>query len=488
MRKTTFLAIVLSQMISAQSLTLVKDINPGASASSPSNFAVLDNKIFFTANDGVVGAELWTTDGTSSGTNLVQDFYNIGNNSSFPQNTISFDGKLYFNVTSLIEGQVNPKSGLLATYDQNNGIKLINNNQYSGTLFTKVNNRLYFKRGFNGTTTENTLYYVESGNAPVSVTGSNTILSNSMAVMDNVIYLGAASPTSANINDLYKFDGTNFTLVKKINTLTNGNPIVNNLFYSPSLNKVFFSATNGNTNNGVELWMTDGTEAGTVMVKDINTSFAGASSSPTAFMDYGGKVYFFANNGINGNEMWVTDGTEAGTTLFKDINPNANGSSSGFQQQVFKNKMYFFASDGTASVTKLFESDGTVDGTKALSSLATASTLIGVDETLYIGGRLSSTDTISNELYKIDLSDITLAVDVANKTNISVYPNPTSGSVFVKNVDKGTFALYDVSGKLIKTGNVVKGSEIHLNETSGIYHLKINTIDNKQKLLKVIVK
>jgi len=488
MRKTTFLALLLSQALSAQTVTLFKDINSGTNGSSPSNFAIFDSKLFFTANDGVVGSELWTTDGTSAGTALIQDFYNVANNSGFPQNTTAFGGKLYFNITSLVEGQANPKSGLFGTYDQNNGMKLINSNQYSPSLLTKTSDRLYFKRGFNGTTTENKLYYIENSTDPVAVTESKVIGSNSIAVKDNNLYLGAADPLTPNITDLYKFDGSTFTLVKKINTLTNGNPNVNNLFYSPSLNKVFFSASNGNTNNGSELWMTDGTEEGTIMVKDINTSFSGASSNPSTFMDYGGKVYFFANNGTIGNELWVTDGTGSGTTLFKDINSNGSGSSSGFQQQVFKNKMYFFASDGTASITKLFESDGTADGTKAIASFSTASTLVGYNDALYIGARVGSTDMIGNELYKLDLGDTTLVADNSSKPTVFVYPNPTTGSIFVKNVDKGTFSLYDMSGRLIKIGNISKGSEVQLQQKPGVYQMLINTGDNIKKLLKIIIK
>src|SRR5262245_25771228 len=46
---------------------LIKDIRPGKASSSPSTFTNIDGTIFFIANDGVHGTELWRTDGTAGG-------------------------------------------------------------------------------------------------------------------------------------------------------------------------------------------------------------------------------------------------------------------------------------------------------------------------------------------------------------------------------------------------------------------------------------
>src|SRR5690606_2538103 len=78
------------------------------------------------------------------------------------------------------------------------------------------------------------------------------------------------------------------------------------------------------TTNGYELWKSDGTEAGTVLVKDIGT---GSGSwhiyNPT---NVGGTLYFVANDGTNGPELWKSDGTEVGTVLVKDIAAGPQGS------------------------------------------------------------------------------------------------------------------------------------------------------------------
>ena len=55
-----------------------------------------------------------------------------------------------------------------------------------------------------------------------------------------------------------------------------------------------------------------------MMVKDIRVG--GVGSFATDFTEFDGKLYFRADDGTTGNELWVTDGTEGGTMLVKDIN------------------------------------------------------------------------------------------------------------------------------------------------------------------------
>src|SRR5688572_28205318 len=70
---------------------------------------------------------------------------------------------------------------------------------------------------------------------------------------------------------------------------------------------IFFTATD--PERGTELWKTDGTGAGTVVVKDINQG--SGSSSPSYLTAIGTTVYFAASDGINGTELWKSDGTSA---------------------------------------------------------------------------------------------------------------------------------------------------------------------------------
>src|SRR5882672_7057292 len=78
---------------------------------------------------------------------------------------------------------------------------------------------------------------------------------------------------------------------------------------------LFFAASDGVS--GVELWKTNGTDVGTVLVKDINPG--PGNSAPLGFTVFNGALYFAANDGASGFELWKTDGTPGGTLLVKDI-------------------------------------------------------------------------------------------------------------------------------------------------------------------------
>jgi len=81
--------------------------------------------------------------------------------------------------------------------------------------------------------------------------------------------------------------------------------------------RVYFTATEAL--HGRELWSSDGTGAGTALVKDITPGASGSSfRSPAAAGD---TLFFVADDNVHGYELWKTDGTNAGTALVKEIAP-----------------------------------------------------------------------------------------------------------------------------------------------------------------------
>jgi ELWxxDGT repeat protein len=131
--------------------------------------------------------------------------------------------------------------------------------------------------------------------------------------------------------------------------------------------QIFFAATDGSA-HGRELWKTDGTAAGTVLVSDITPGASG--SYPYFLTNVGGTLFFVANDGLHGFELWESNGTAAGTFMVKDINPGANNS---YPRHLtnFNGTLVFFANDGTHGAS-LWESNGTASGTQLVKNVNSA--------------------------------------------------------------------------------------------------------------------
>ena len=126
----------------------------------------------------------------------------------------------------------------------------------------------------------------------------------------------------------------------------------------------FFVANDGI--HGKELWITDGTENGTIMVKDINPD---GDSKPSQLTYLENTLYFSAKNGTHGRELWKSDGTEGGTTLVLDVNPSGNAFIDDDAFITTKGSyVYFFATDGINGY-ELWKSDGSSEGTTMVKDI-----------------------------------------------------------------------------------------------------------------------
>jgi ELWxxDGT repeat protein len=112
-----------------------------------------------------------------------------------------------------------------------------------------------------------------------------------------------------------------------------------------------------------ELWRSDGSEAGTVRIKDLGSdtslSFVQAVANRTLF--------FVLTDPAHGTELWKSDGTSAGTGLVKDILPGPD-SSYPFGLRAVGRNVYFTATE-PAHGTELWRSDGTSSGTVLVADM-----------------------------------------------------------------------------------------------------------------------
>lgn len=349
---------------------MVKDIWPGKAPSNPSQFFVYNGEIYFTASDGVSGTELWKTDGTEAGTVLVADI-NPGSVNSTPFRFCISNNLLYFTayhslygaelwrsdgtqagtnmVLDLITGPASGTGGFIDVVSLNNSAYAIMNIAAGNVLGIPLGNRLIKIDGVSNTI---------SDFAPVVTTGID------LGIIGTTLFVTGRN--SSNQTLLWKSEnGGALTQVKILSTTsTNAYQLTN------CGNKLYFSASNG-TAAGMEPWVSDGTDAGTFMLKDINPGTN--PSTPYQFIFSGGKVFFTSSSTgtTNGEyELWATDGTTGGTYLVKDILTGLTGSRPNATISAFGNKVLFTANDGTTGY-EVWQSDGTTAGTFLLQEFNT---------------------------------------------------------------------------------------------------------------------
>jgi ELWxxDGT repeat protein len=200
---------------------------------------------------------------------------------------------------------------------------------------------------------------------------------------------------------------------------------------------LFFAADDGT--NGIELWKSDGTAAGTVRVKNIRPGSGG--SSPRYLTNVNGTVFFAANDGTNGIELWKSNGTAAGTIQVKDIHPGSFDSNPSNLTNV--NGTLFFAANDGLTGAELWKSDGTAAGTVLVQDIRPGPITSYVSKPANVNGMLffyATEGTTGYELWKL-----TAFADDFNRPN-STHLGPDWTEV------AGNLAIVD--GKLMVTGRV----------------------------------
>ncbi|WP_456697608.1 ELWxxDGT repeat protein [Aeromicrobium sp. P5_D10] len=296
---------------------LLKDLVPGGISSGvdEDDSAVLGNQLVFAAQKAGLGKELWITDGTAAGTRLIKDIDPLG--TSNPASFISFRGKVYF-----------------AASDSTHGTELwVTDGTTAGTKLVKD---------------------IAPGNAGSSPRG--------FAVSGATLFMEATTTFTG--RELWKTDGTptGTRLVRDINDTAVGAESGITEIVALSNGRVIFSAE-ANAKAGKEPWVSDGTEAGTKQLNNINPD-AGADSNPHGLTRVGSKIFFAATDVLNGNELWVTDGGSLSTHRVADLAAGPAGSDP-FEIVAYGSRAVFQASSPGVG-EEPWISDGTQLGTMPL--------------------------------------------------------------------------------------------------------------------------
>lgn len=456
----------------AEGTYLVKDINPFG-GSNPSQLTAVNGLLCFAADDGS-GKQLWVSDGMDAGTYkannpnniFVDDFY--GTKFTIKGKSIYFPGIIQ-------DGD----GSRLCTYDVLNTagivrvIKKINPGFNSRNLYniTNVNGTLFFTV-YNGF--DQVLWKSDGTSAgtaqvkDINPGGRNIYLYKTFENADGTLIFSFYD--DAHGYEVWKSDGTEAgtIMVKEINSGVYSSQAANITYIDNGIS--LFNATNGKT--GLELWKTDGTEAGTTLVKNINKTTSG-SSYPYAFTPTpdSSKLLFVASDPQYGTELRITDGTETGTHVVKDLF-KGSFSSSPFLLINFQNKIWFFAnildtSNHTTSdvrtITKLCKTDGTKAGTKILSLPALEAFF--VNQTGYVQALQAATDLLYMLLYNFSTSTFELwRTDGTDAGTYALLTNmPSYYTMSLKAVgDKLFFTNYDFTYgfELFVTDGTVAGTKL----------------------------
>ncbi len=244
---------------------MVKDIFPGTGGFYPWIMGVA-GAVFLYADDGIHGRELWKSDGTAAGTTLVKDI----------------------------------RSG-----------RATSNGGRGGQSFAVLGSVLYFTASADHVAYDDWVdeLWKSDGTAAGTVKvadlapfGANTDPFSLFA--DDVLYL-------SNVGDVLTSDGTPAGTALL--------PSAGGWDFTESGGDVYYLAGGSHT---FQLWKSDGTAAGTVVVR---TFFVPGSygSTPTHLTDMDGRLLFAADDGTHGDELWLSDGTTVGTVMVKDIHPGS---------------------------------------------------------------------------------------------------------------------------------------------------------------------
>jgi ELWxxDGT repeat protein len=329
--------------------TIVQDIVPGGNDSDPGSLTTFNDMLLFQASNTVNGSKLWITNGTEANTQTI--FNNDPSSDySYPHNLVVHNELAYFraNHSTLGDSIWRSDGTTTGTWMAVDILPGDNDTSFYDDYLISTDDLLYFVK-------YHPTYGKEFWRSDGTPAGTwllkdiNPGALNSFSWrMQYIEFEGNFYFYVSNLDyggELWRTDGSsiNTVILKDINA----GAVSSNISRLSAVNgRLFFAATDGT--HGQELWVSDGTANGTTMVVDINPTGDSIRDPWQVIQDFAtmNDLFFFAaDDGVHGTELWQSDGTEAGTIMVMDINPGA-ASSYPTHFSVINNTLYFAADDG----------------------------------------------------------------------------------------------------------------------------------------------
>ena len=372
---TTMLFVAIACCVSAQPLTMLRNCEPGAWGSNPRYLSQHpDGKILFSSSRGTGLFATWISDGTAVGTQWIGDIFAVEAAPIGNRSLLKFaDGGLGATDgtdtgTHTLHG---PATGLLAMIgkfcvlggqaffigeDSLHGRELwTTDGTIAGTRLVKDINPgtspgIWIDAFFSP--------YVGMLH-PISLDSQRLIFLAQDGLSGTQFWITDGSDTGT--HKITNIDSAYYGLTLRW-YLNSQKPAYWHIYNG----KLFFVATGG---GGTALWSLDGTPGGTTLVKQLHSADSlfgpGVEIARHAFAPVGNQFIFAAPSAL-GRELWISDGTTAGTSLLKDVAPGTK-SGSPIYFTPFNGKVLFSAVD-TGGIHQTWITDGTAAGTMLLAS------------------------------------------------------------------------------------------------------------------------
>lgn len=406
--------------------SVLKYINPSGNAFnnlyfSANTIKVMNGKMYFMADDGVHGDELWTSDGTDTGTHLLKDI------------------------------NTNPGMGSAGVYypGGNNTPVLI-----QSASFEVVNNKLFFyandSNGHDG-------LWVSDGTNTGTTFVKDLFCYSFIPFGNKLVFTGVDISSNYTIYGTYISDGTNNgTTMLLQNAITSTTAGLAD--YATVNNTLYFAGRLNDTTFENRIYKTDGTAQGTILLKDnlTNSSISNQTGRPFSLTGYNGKLYF-----LNEDYFWQSDGSVQGTQVVKHLPLVANATTRICTQLMAANgKLYFkvrdslqvnlWTSDGTDTGTRRIDYPGANYITPAKAYFIMLSPIYAISNNLLFTNEYDS--TIHVGLYKFG-TPTGISNIVEKASNVSLYPNPANNTITVAGTEVQQLIISDLSGKVLITAN-----------------------------------
>ena len=377
----------------SSSTLLVEAIFPGSSNSNPGQYMqiLVGDTIYFDADDGSSGYELWAHDTSNSTTWQVADIQNGGGHSypGYDMKVVLVEDTIYFdaddgnsgrelwahdtsNSTTWQVADLN-SGGLGSNPGFGNTVILTDDTMFLGTwngLYAyNTQNHSYWRLSSPSSTIRNFVslgdvifYYSNDGNQRLTATNTSngtwwSIMENSCAmvgpawyfytVVSNILYFDHDDCTSGSEFWAYNLENDSAWQIADINP-GSGSSVLWYFNGFISIGSTMYFAADGT--NGVELYAHDSSNHSTWLVADINSG--GGDSYPGGYAWIwklvGDSIYFSADGG-DGFELWMHTPSSGLTWQLADIRPGSQGSNPGEEVVILVgDTIYFSANDGSS--------------------------------------------------------------------------------------------------------------------------------------------